>query len=110
MKPRDRRYRARRLPCGAIIPSKVTALQWAPMTPAKGFSLVALVLAAVACGGAPTQAQKESLAAKADADGVQRIRISAGSYFFKPNHIVVKVNVPVELVASREPGMTPHDL
>ena len=69
-----------------------------------------LSLAVAACGGAPTQAQKESQAAKADADGVQRVRIAAGSYFFKPNHVVVKVDVPVELVASREAGMTPHDL
>jgi plastocyanin domain-containing protein len=47
---------------------------------------------------------------KPDADGVQRIRIVAGSYFFKPNHIVVRVNVPVELTANRESGITPHDL
>ena len=72
------------------------------------FVLCAAVLAG--CGGAPTQPQKESQVAKADADGVQRIRLAAGSYFFKPNHVVVKVNVPVELVASREAGMTPHDL
>ena len=47
---------------------------------------------------------------EADPDGVQRVRVVAGNYFFKPNHIVVKVNVPVELEASREAGMTPHDL
>lgn len=47
---------------------------------------------------------------KPDADGVQRIRVLAASYFFKPNHIVVRANAPVELVASRERGMTPHDL
>ena len=47
---------------------------------------------------------------KPDSDGVQRVRVVAGSYFFKPNHIVVKVNVPVELTASRESGITPHDL
>jgi plastocyanin domain-containing protein len=41
---------------------------------------------------------------------VQRIRLEGGGYFFKPNHIVVKVNVPVELLASREAGITPHDL
>jgi len=56
------------------------------------------------------QAQAQAQVAKVDQDGVQRVPIVAGSYFFKPNHIVVKVNVPVELVASREPGMTPHDL
>ena len=35
---------------------------------------------------------------------MQRVRVVAGSYFFKPNHIVVKANVPVELLASREAG------
>ena len=43
-------------------------------------------------------------------DGMQRVRVVAGSYFFKPGHIVVKVNTPVEILASREGGMTPHDL
>jgi hypothetical protein len=63
----------------------------------------ALVILAIA----PALAQEP---VKPDADGVQRIRLVAGSYFFKPNHIVVKVNVPVELTASRESGITPHDL
>jgi len=56
------------------------------------------------------QEQKDVHVAKVDADGVQRIRIEGGGYFFKPNHIVVKVNVPVELLASREAGVTPHNL
>ena len=55
-------------------------------------------------------AQERPPPAKPDADGVQRVRLVAGSYFFKPNHIVVKANVPVELAASRESGITPHDL
>lgn len=45
-----------------------------------------------------------------DADGKQRVRIIGGSYFFKPNHIIVKANVPVELAVSREPGIVPHSL
>ena len=64
---------------------------------------MALVILAMS----PALAQEPT---KSDADGVQRIRIVAGSYFFKPNHLVVKVNVPVELTASRESGITPHDL
>jgi plastocyanin domain-containing protein len=60
---------------------------------------------------APTHAQeKQTEVAKADQDGVQRVRVVAGGYFFKPNHIIVKVNRPVELTASREAGMVPHDL
>lgn len=56
------------------------------------------------------QGDKDKQVATLDADGVQRVRIVGGSYFFKPGHIVVKVNVPVELTASRESGITPHNL
>ena len=44
------------------------------------------------------------------ADGVQRIEVVGGSYFFAPNVIVVKVNVPVELRVRKESGITPHDM
>ena len=71
---------------------------------------LALVGLMVAAGGLPAQEQKEPYIAKPDADGVQRIRLVGGSYFFKPGHIVVKANVPVELLASREAGITPHNL
>lgn len=43
-------------------------------------------------------------------DGVQRIEITAGSYYFDPNTIVVKVNVPVEFVIKKAPGATPHNI
>ena len=58
----------------------------------------------------PAAAPQEKQVARTDSDGVQRVQLVAGSYFFKPNHIVVKANVPVELVARKEPGMAPHDL
>jgi plastocyanin len=45
-----------------------------------------------------------------DKDGVQRVTVLAGSYFFKPNHIIVKADTPVEILASREAGLVPHDL
>ncbi len=64
----------------------------------------------LAAGAAFAQGEKERLVATIDADGVQRVRIVGGSYFFKPGHIVVKVGVPVELSASRESGITPHNL
>jgi plastocyanin len=56
------------------------------------------------------QDSKDVFLAKVDADGVQRVRIESDSYFFKPNRIIVKVGVPVELLASREAGVTPHNL
>jgi plastocyanin domain-containing protein len=69
-----------------------------------------LCLAVAAPAAAFAQDQKEVYVAKVDPDGVQRVRLEGGGYFFKPNHIVVKVNVPVELLASREAGIVPHDL
>ena len=66
-------------------------------------------LAAVLCASIAF-AQEASAPVKPDNDGVQRITVTSGSYFFKPGRIVVKVNVPVELLASRESGITPHNL
>ena len=43
-------------------------------------------------------------------DGVQRVRIEGGSYFFKPNHVIVQVNVPVELTVSVERSLIPHTI
>jgi plastocyanin domain-containing protein len=57
-----------------------------------------------------TAAEKKEFTAKTDPDGVQRVEILAGSYFFDPNTIIVKVNVPVELKIRREPGMIPHNI
>jgi plastocyanin domain-containing protein len=54
-------------------------------------------------------AQEPATVVPVDKDGVQRVAIVSGSYFFKPSHIVVKVNVPVELKVSKE-GATPHNI
>lgn len=42
------------------------------------------------------------------ADGVQRARIEGGSYFFRPERVAVKANVPVELTVSVARGLVPH--
>ncbi len=42
-------------------------------------------------------------------DGVQRVEILGGGYFYNPNHVIVTVNVPVELTLKREAGFVPHD-
>ncbi len=69
------------------------------------FILLILSLFAVS----DTGAEEDTLKALVDSDGVQRADILAGQYFFKPNHIVVKKNVPVELKVRKEPGIVPHD-
>jgi plastocyanin domain-containing protein len=43
-------------------------------------------------------------------DGVQRVEMLGGEYFFKPKHIIVKVNVPVEIILKKESGIVPHNI
>lgn len=74
------------------------------------FLLAFLSVLPAASAPALAQDEKETYTAKVDKDGVQRVRIVGGDYFFKPSHIVVKVNVPVELIASKEAGITPHNI
>jgi plastocyanin domain-containing protein len=45
-----------------------------------------------------------------DADGVQRVQMTGGEYYFDPNVVVVKVNVPVELHVKKAGGVAPHDI
>jgi len=59
--------------------------------------------------GSASGAQAETAKASVDSDGVMRVRIVAGSYFFKPNHVVVKARTPVELTVVKEPGVAPHN-
>lgn len=48
------------------------------------------------------------LLAVVGADGKQQVDILGGSYFFKPDHIIVKLNKPVVLSVRREWGIVPH--
>jgi plastocyanin domain-containing protein len=60
--------------------------------------------------GSGALAEADEGVARVESDGVQRIAIVGGEYFFKPKRIVVKANVPVEFLVSKEPGMVPHTL
>jgi plastocyanin domain-containing protein len=72
-------------------------------------SAIVLVLALGASGFG--QAAKETrVVATVGTDGVQRVEITGGSYYFDPNYIVVKVNVPVELIVKKAGGSTPHSI
>lgn len=78
------------------------------MTMTKGRVLIPL-LAALAAGTPLAGAEGDApVRVPVDADGVQRVAIVGGSYFFRPNHVIVRVNVPVELTVSAEPGLVPH--
>lgn len=54
--------------------------------------------------------KEKRVEAVAGQDGVQRVEITGGGYYFDPNTIVVKVNVPVELVVKRTSGGFGHNI
>ncbi|HAS16731.1 MAG: quinol oxidase [Nitrospirae bacterium RIFCSPLOW2_12_42_9] len=54
--------------------------------------------------------KEKRVVAAVDADGVQRVKILGGDYFFDPNYIVVKMNIPVELIVNKESGIVPHNI
>lgn len=43
-------------------------------------------------------------------DGVQHLSMLGGSYFFNPDQVILKVNVPVELTVKKASGFIPHDI
>ena len=60
-----------------------------------GIMLIAFALLAVSLAWAAEWQEKRATAAIGQ-DGVQRIEILAGGYYYDPNTVVVKVNLPVE--------------
>lgn len=47
--------------------------------------------------------------ATVDKDGIQRVEITGGEYYFDPNYIIVKKDTPVEFTIRKTSGMIPHN-
>lgn len=71
---------------------------------------VSLVGPAQAPAAESTPAETASGQAVIGPDGMQHVGIVGGSYYFRPNRITVRVNVPVVLTMRMEPGIVPHSL
>jgi plastocyanin len=71
--------------------------------------LCGMILPLALPAGAFAKGEVREVIATVDADGVQRVELLAGSYFFNPNRVIVKVGVPLELTLRKEAGMAPHD-
>jgi plastocyanin domain-containing protein len=59
---------------------------------------------------AKANAEQNPFVAPIGQDGIQRVEIVAGEYYYTPNNIILKVNVPTELKIKKEPGVVPHDI
>ncbi len=66
---------------------------------------IAMLLLCTASGAG---VERQVFTAAIDADGVQRVEMLGTSYYFTPNYIILKINVPVEIKIRKE-GLTPHD-
>ncbi len=81
-----------------------------------GLVIVSLVVILMSALPAGAQEAKEGAVIEAPyvvpvaADGIQRVDVLGGGYFFKPKHIVVKANVPVEFRVAKEKGLVPHNI
>ncbi|MCC2681506.1 MAG: hypothetical protein K0S36_1070 [Nitrosospira multiformis] len=73
-------------------------------------SLLLALMISFTAGRVAAQSENELYRAAIGSDGVQHVNILAGDYFFRPRHIIVKVNVPVMLVVRVEQGVIPHGL
>lgn len=64
-----------------------------------------------AAGG--PESKEKRFVATVGPDGVQQVEITGGEYYFEPNHIVLKVNVPVEFKVKEAKDTSwfiPHDI
>ena len=73
------------------------------------FTLLCLLPALATRAGAAGESVTR-LVASVGEDGVQRVEVSGGEYYFEPNHIVVQVNKPVELSIRKVGGFIPHNI
>ena len=76
----------------------------------KRFNILILLLSVFFLYVVNVKAEDKIYTASIDSDGVQRIEVLGGGYYFDPNVIIVKVNVPVELTFRKTPGFTPHNI
>lgn len=60
--------------------------------------------------GETTAGKEKRVVATVGEDGVQRVEVVGGAYFYDPNYIVVHVNKPVELMVKKDGGFIPHDI
>jgi plastocyanin len=74
----------------------------------KRFAVAALILLA-GCSSGLNRPVKE-VTATTGTDNVQHVTVSAHSFYFDPNRIVVKRGVPVELKIKNAAWFVPHNL
>lgn len=76
----------------------------------KTAKVMALVLIFVSLSYAAEIRQKKVFTATVNEEGVQVVELVGGEYYFDPDYIIVKANVPVEFRVKKAGGIVPHDI
>lgn len=71
-------------------------------------ALMSVLLLAGGCATTPPSDLRTEERASVDAQGGAARRILGGSYWFRPDRVVVKANTPVLLSMKKKPGIVPH--
>ena len=71
-------------------------------------ALLALALGAAGCAATLSHPHHEVTAGESP-DGVQRVTVTAHSFWFEPDRVVVKAGVPVELTVRNGSLIVPHN-
>lgn len=76
----------------------------------KFFLLTPALLVVFVLLSTPIRAEQAPPFVAPSREGVQQVELVGGDYYFTPNHIVVRVNLPVELTVKKAPGLVPHNI
>ena len=71
--------------------------------------LSSLILVLVFLPGPLLADSASSVTLSPDQDGVQRIKIILGSYFYSPNEIIIQANKPVSIELENQSFLIPHN-
>lgn len=93
-----------------VLPFSIPALGEGPGSQVKQEVKSEVTPTAEAAEHVHAMGKEKRVVATVDADGVQRVELIGGEYFYDPNTIVVRVNKPVELKIKKAGGFTPHDI
>jgi len=71
--------------------------------------VILLLFTGIAYAG-DTAVKHKLYTATVDNDGVQRVEIMGGEYYFEPDYIIVKKDIPVEFSIRKISGIIPHNI
>jgi len=74
------------------------------------YLMIFLIFAGLAYAEDTAGKEKKVYTATVDKDGIQKVELVGGDYYYDPNYIIVKKDIPVEFIVRKKSGMIPHNI